>query len=151
MARRLERQREPHCRDGLSASTNYSFTVEATDAAGTSSASSAVSVTTSGSGGGSGNGRVLVGYWHDWETPCGSSCGIADELGPLSSFFSTYNGNGQFSFTVDPDETQAQFILDVHICMTWKEGADFLWRSQRDSHICKRERCVEFWLVGLRR
>jgi beta-glucanase (GH16 family) len=37
---------------GLSASTNYSFTVEATDAAGTSAASSAVSVTTSSSGGG---------------------------------------------------------------------------------------------------
>ncbi len=39
---------------GLSASTTYSFTVEATDAAGTSSASSAVSVTTSASGGGEG-------------------------------------------------------------------------------------------------
>jgi hypothetical protein len=39
---------------GLSASTNYSFTVEATDAAGTSAASSAVSVTTSASGGGEG-------------------------------------------------------------------------------------------------
>jgi beta-glucanase (GH16 family) len=37
---------------GLAASTNYSFTVEATDAAGTSAASSALSVTTSGTGGG---------------------------------------------------------------------------------------------------
>jgi Malectin domain/Carbohydrate binding module (family 6)/Ricin-type beta-trefoil lectin domain len=37
---------------GLAASTNYSFTVEATDAAGTSAASAAVSVTTSASGGG---------------------------------------------------------------------------------------------------
>jgi hypothetical protein len=36
---------------GLAASTNYSFTVEASDAAGTSAASSAVSVTTSASGG----------------------------------------------------------------------------------------------------
>jgi chitodextrinase len=39
---------------GLAASTNYSFTVEATDAAGTSAASSPVSVTTSASGGGEG-------------------------------------------------------------------------------------------------
>jgi hypothetical protein len=39
---------------GLTASTNYSFTVEATDAAGTSAASSAVSVTTTASGGGEG-------------------------------------------------------------------------------------------------
>jgi uncharacterized protein involved in high-affinity Fe2+ transport len=39
---------------GLSASTTYSFTVEATDAAGTSAASSAVSVTTSASSGGEG-------------------------------------------------------------------------------------------------
>jgi glucan endo-1,3-alpha-glucosidase len=39
---------------GLAASTNYSFTVEATDAAGTSAASSAVSVTTSASSGGEG-------------------------------------------------------------------------------------------------
>jgi beta-glucanase (GH16 family)/uncharacterized protein involved in high-affinity Fe2+ transport len=37
---------------GLTASTNYSFTVEATDAAGTSAASSAVSVTTSAATGG---------------------------------------------------------------------------------------------------
>jgi hypothetical protein len=37
---------------GLAASTNYSFTVEATDGAGTSAASSAVSVTTSASSGG---------------------------------------------------------------------------------------------------
>jgi hypothetical protein len=39
---------------GLAASTNYSFTVEATDAAGTSAASSAVSVTTLASSGGEG-------------------------------------------------------------------------------------------------
>ena len=39
---------------GLAASTNYSFTVEATDAAGTSGASSAVSVTTSAASGGEG-------------------------------------------------------------------------------------------------
>jgi hypothetical protein len=39
---------------GLTASTNYSFTVEATDAAGTSAASSAVSVTTSAASGGEG-------------------------------------------------------------------------------------------------
>jgi chitinase len=37
---------------GLAASTSYSFTVEATDAAGTSSASSALNVTTSSGGGG---------------------------------------------------------------------------------------------------
>jgi hypothetical protein len=39
---------------GLAASTNYSFTVEATDAAGTSAAGAALSVTTSASGGGGG-------------------------------------------------------------------------------------------------
>jgi chitinase len=99
---------------GLAASTNYSFTVEATDAAGTSSASSAVSVTTSGSGGGSGNGRVLVGYWHDWETPVWIQLrNVPTSWDIVVVAFATYNGNGQFSFTVDPDETQAQFISDV--------------------------------------
>jgi aryl-phospho-beta-D-glucosidase BglC (GH1 family) len=46
---------------GLSASTTYSFTVEATDAAGTSAASSALSVTTSASGSGGGGATFATG------------------------------------------------------------------------------------------
>jgi chitinase len=54
---------------GLSASTTYSYTVKAHDAAGNNSAASnAVSVTTSasGGGGGGGGGTRLMGYFTDW-------------------------------------------------------------------------------------
>ena len=52
---------------GLSPSTTYSFTVEATDAAGTSAASSAASVTTS--AGSSSSGTAFVGGWfEEWGT-----------------------------------------------------------------------------------
>src|SRR5947209_11920902 len=54
---------------GLTASTTYSYTVKAKDAAGnTSGASNSVSATTasSGGGGGGGGGSKLVGYFTDW-------------------------------------------------------------------------------------
>ena len=97
---------------GLTASTSYSFTVEASDSEGTSSASPATSVTTLAST--AGNGRVLVGYWHDWETPEWIQLrNVPTSWDIVVVAFANYNGNGQFSFTVDPDETQAQFISDV--------------------------------------
>jgi len=54
---------------GLSASTAYSFSVEASDAAGTSAASSSVNVTTTSSGGGTTSGTKFVGGWfEEWGT-----------------------------------------------------------------------------------
>jgi chitinase len=49
--------------NNLSPSTNYSFTVEATDYAGTSGASSAVSVTTSAL-----TSLFMAGWWEEWST-----------------------------------------------------------------------------------
>ncbi|MBC6463380.1 glycosyl hydrolase family 18 protein [Actinomadura sp. HBU206391] len=52
---------------GLSASTAYTFTVRARDAAGNaSSASNAVSVTTDAGGGGGGGGNKVIGYFAQW-------------------------------------------------------------------------------------
>jgi chitinase len=97
---------------GLTASTTYSFAAEATDSKGTSSASTATSVTTLSPS--TGNGRVMVGYWHDWETPVWIQLrNVPTSWDIVVVAFANYNGNGQFSFTVDPDETQAQFISDV--------------------------------------
>ncbi|MGA2434476.1 MAG: glycosyl hydrolase family 18 protein, partial [Bryobacteraceae bacterium] len=60
------------------------------------------------------NGRVLVGYWHDWETPVWIQLrNVPTSWDIIVVAFANYNGSGNFSFTVDPDETQAQFISDV--------------------------------------
>jgi chitinase len=97
---------------GLTASTTYSFAVEATDSEGTSSASQATSVTTLSPP--TGNGRVMVGYWHDWETPVWIPLrNVPTSWDIVVVAFANYNGNGQFSFTVDPAESQAQFISDI--------------------------------------
>jgi chitinase len=64
--------------------------------------------------GSTGNGRILAGYWHDWETPVWIPLGqVPSTYDIIVVAFATYNGNGNFTFTVDPDETQAQFITDI--------------------------------------
>ncbi len=64
--------------------------------------------------GGPSNGRYMVGYWHDWETPEWIQlANVPSSYDVIVVAFANYNGSGNFSFTVDPDETQAQFIADV--------------------------------------
>jgi hypothetical protein len=70
---------------GLSASTNYTFTVEATDAAGTSAASSAVSVTTSASGG---SGPIIA------TQPASQTVSI----GKTATFTVIVSGTGPFTY-----------------------------------------------------
>jgi chitinase len=61
-----------------------------------------------------GNGRILAGYWHDWETPVWIPLGsVPSSYDIIVVAFANYNGSGNFSFTVDPAETQAQFISDI--------------------------------------
>jgi len=102
---------------GLAAKTTFTFTVEASDAAGSSPSSNSVEVTTSPVTTGSGNGHLLVGYWHDFLN--GS---VALPLGQVSSNFDvidvafggTYADTSTILFSVDPGlETQAQFLADV--------------------------------------
>ncbi|MGA3081629.1 MAG: glycosyl hydrolase family 18 protein [Terracidiphilus sp.] len=64
--------------------------------------------------GSTGNGRILAGYWHDWETPVWIPLAqVPSTYDIIVVAFATYNGSGNFTFTVDPDETQAQFITDI--------------------------------------
>jgi chitinase len=66
-----------------------------------------------------GNGRILAGYWHDWETPVFIPLrSVPSSYDIIVVAFATYNGSGNFSFTVDPDETQAQFISDIQYLHT---------------------------------
>jgi beta-glucanase (GH16 family) len=103
---------------GLSASTNYSFTVEATDAAGTSAASSAVSVTTSGTGGGgyvpiaNGSGFTLTPQNNtgldldnsNWGIGSGNPIDVLNPNGSVSQAFYPNNGAvtpaGDYNFGV---------------------------------------------------
>jgi chitinase len=56
----------------------------------------------------------MVGYWHDWETPVWIPlASVPSSYDVIVVAFANYNGGGSFSFTVDPGETQAQFIADV--------------------------------------
>jgi len=60
------------------------------------------------------NGRVLVGYWHDWEQPVWIPLGqVPSSYDIIVVAFANYSGGGTFTFTVDPGETQAQFIADI--------------------------------------
>jgi chitinase len=124
---------------GLAASTTYSFTVLASNSAGSSPASSAVSATTSAttsggggsSGGGSGSGggssglpaHILMGYWQDF-TNGADNLTLADV--PTSynlvavAFGASTDTPGQVSFSLDPTlasdlggYTQQQFIDDI--------------------------------------
>jgi chitinase len=110
---------------GLQPATAFSFTVAATDAAGNSAQSTALSVTTAsasggggGGGNGGGNGRLLIGYWHDFDN------GSVDvSLAKVSSNFDvlivafggTTTDTSTVSFDVDTVhiESQAQFIADI--------------------------------------
>jgi len=74
----------------------------------------ALPTTTTAQTGPSGNGRVLAGYWHDWETPVWIPLGkVPLTYDIIVVAFANYNGGGNFSFTVDPAETQSQFISDI--------------------------------------
>ncbi len=56
----------------------------------------------------------MVGYWHDWETPeFIQLANVPSSYDVIVVAFANFNGSGNFTFTVDPDETQAQFIADI--------------------------------------
>ena len=112
---------------GLKASTSYSFTVEAYNAAGSSPQSGAVSATTSASsGGGGGSGlpaHLLMGYWQDFTnsaTPLTLAQVPANYNLVAVAFGNSDSTPGQVTFSVDSGlasalggYTQQQFISDI--------------------------------------
>jgi chitinase len=106
---------------GLEPATAFSFAVAARDAAGSSAQSTALSVTTlSGTtgGNGGGNGRLLIGYWHDFDNgsvdiPLAKVSSNFDVL--VVAFGGTTTDTSTISFAVDTVdiESQAQFIADI--------------------------------------
>ena len=100
---------------GLTASTTYSFTVAAIDAAGTGTASTAVSVTTSANP--PPTKHFLAGYWHNWGggvpyIPIGSVNSQYDII--LVAFGIPANNQVGPDVTFAPtNETDAQFIAGI--------------------------------------
>jgi chitinase len=98
---------------GLAPNTTFSFTVAATNTAGASQQSSAASVTTLPQVITSGNGRLLVGYWHDFDNGTGFI-----PLGQVSSAYDIINvafanaSGANITFTPF-QETPAQFKGDI--------------------------------------
>lgn len=101
---------------GLTPATGFTFTVAANDTAGSSAQSAPVSVTTLNQTQG-GNGRLLVGYWHDFDNgsvnlPLARVSANFDVI--IVAFGGTTTDSSTISFDVDPAiETQAQFIADI--------------------------------------
>lgn len=104
--------------NGLAPATAFTFTVAANDTAGSSAQSAPLTVTTGNqTGGGNGNGRLLVGYWHDFDNgsvdlPLAKVSSNFDVV--IVAFGGTTTDSSTISFDVDPAiETQAQFIADI--------------------------------------
>ena len=112
---------------GLKASTSYSFTVAAYNAAGSSPQSGAVSATTSASSGGGGSSglpaHLLMGYWQDFTnsaTPLTLAQVPANYNLVAVAFGDSDSTPGQVTFSVDSGlasalggYTQQQFISDI--------------------------------------
>ena len=113
---------------GLAASTSYTFTVAAYNAAGSSAQSAGVSATTSVSGGGGGGSsglpaHLLMGYWQDF-TNGATPLTLADVPASYNlvavAFGNSDSTPGQVTFSVDSGlssalggYTQQQFIDDI--------------------------------------
>jgi len=101
---------------GLTPSTGFTFTVAANDTAGSSPQSAPVSITTLNQTQG-GNGRLLIGYWHDFDNgsvdlPLAKVSANFDVI--IVAFGGTTTDSSTISFDVDPViESQAQFIADI--------------------------------------
>jgi chitinase len=101
---------------GLTPATGFTFTVAANDTAGSSAQSAPVSITTLNQTQ-AGNGRLLVGYWHDFDNgsvdlPLAKVSANFDVM--IVAFGGTTTDSSTISFDVDPAiETQAQFIADI--------------------------------------
>jgi chitinase len=101
---------------GLAPATGFTFTVAANDTAGSSAQSAPVTVTTANQTAG-GNGRLMVGYWHDFDNgsvdlPLARVSSNFDVV--IVAFGGTTTDSSTISFDVDPViETQAQFIADI--------------------------------------
>jgi chitinase len=116
---------------GLTASTAYTFTVEAVNSAGTSPPSAAVSATTSAAPGGGGGGggssglpaHLLMGYWQDFTNGAMplSLAAVPSSYNLIAVAFGNATATaGQVTFSVDSGlsaalggYTQAQFTADV--------------------------------------
>jgi chitinase len=113
---------------GLAASTGYTFTVEAYNAAGSSPQSGAVSATTSASGGNGGGSsglpaHLLMGYWQDFTngaTPLTLAQVPASYNLVAVAFGDSDSTPGQVTFSLDSGlasalggYTQQQFISDI--------------------------------------
>jgi len=113
---------------GLAASTSYTFTVEAYNAAGSSPQSGAVSATTSASGGSGGGSsglpaHLLMGYWQDFTngaTPLTLAQVPASYNLVAVAFGDSDSTPGQVTFSLDSGlasalggYTQQQFISDI--------------------------------------
>jgi len=116
---------------GLTASTGYTFTVEAVNSAGTSPPSAAVSATTAAAPGGGGGGggssglpaHLLMGYWQDFTNGAMplSLAAVPSSYNLIAVAFGNATATaGQVTFSVDSGlsaalggYTQAQFIADI--------------------------------------
>ncbi|HEX4093379.1 MAG TPA: glycoside hydrolase family 18 protein [Trebonia sp.] len=114
---------------GLAASTSYTFTVSAYNAAGQSAASNSVSATTSASSSGGGGGssglpaHILMGYWQDFAngaTPLTLAAVPASYNLVAVAFGIATTTQGQVAFSLDPTlasdlggYSQQQFIADI--------------------------------------
>ena len=115
---------------GLTASTGYTFTVEAVNSAGTSPPSAAVTATTAAAPGGGGGGgssglpaHLLMGYWQDFTNGAMplSLAAVPSSYNLIAVAFGNATATaGQVTFSVDSGlsaalggYTQAQFIADI--------------------------------------
>jgi chitinase len=101
---------------GLTPATGFTFTVAANDTAGASAQSVPVSITTPNQTQ-AGNGRLLVGYWHDFDNgsvnlPLAKVSANFDVI--IVAFGGTTTDSSTISFDVEPViESQTQFIADI--------------------------------------
>jgi chitinase len=98
---------------GLTPATNYTFSVSANDQAG-AGPSASITVKTSASGGG--GGRLLAGYWHDFDNgtgfiPLRNVPPAYDVI--VVAFATPGSGTADITFSVFSAETDAQFTSDI--------------------------------------
>jgi chitodextrinase len=120
---------------GLAASTNYSFTVEATDAAGTSSASSAVSVTTAAASGGgdildiNAGGAAAGSYVADEDFSGGTASAstatvnTASVTNPAPQAVYLTQRYGNFTYTLPGFTAGATYTVRLHFAETYWTAA----------------------------
>ncbi len=98
---------------GLTPATSYTFSVAGNDQAGAGPSTSITVKTPSGGGGG---GRLLAGYWHDFDNGTGfiplRNVPAAYDI-IIVAFATPGSGTADITFSVFSAETDAQFISDI--------------------------------------